>query len=525
MKNPCLALLLFFSAFLQQSFSQTGGILDATFSTDGKVITSFPGLSDVFALAIQPDQKIVAAGHVRKNNSYDFALARYQPDGSLDNSFGTDGKRFVHFGYGDDYGKSVLLQADGKIIVTGYASNGAHSDFALARLLENGDLDTTFGVQGLQTVAIGPGASEGWSAALQADGKIVMAGTAYLNATQSLIALARFTSEGTLDSLFGIAGIITTALDSLNDHAQAVAIQTDGKIVVAGYGRFGAYTDFALLRYQINGALDTAFGAQGKLLTDFTGFNDYGYAMTLQPDGKIVVAGTTTSGTSLQSFALARYEANGILDNTFGVNGKTKININNLLVPNIAQAVTLQSDGKIVAAGYCYIPGYATLNFALARFHTDGNLDLDFNGTGMVSTPLQVGNDQARAVAVQADGKIVAAGRSASSDFALARYLSGQSVDVTDAPFFGYAVRLYPNPVAETALVEYSLQQAETVSILLYDQLGHIITRLADHLPQTAGPHVQSLELPASLPAGIYYLALTTPGRRIVLPIEKRHHK
>ncbi|MEO6759697.1 MAG: T9SS type A sorting domain-containing protein, partial [Saprospiraceae bacterium] len=490
-------------------------LLDSTFSADGKVTTSFPSASValVNALIIQPDQKIVAVGTANGNKQ--FAVARYLPDGSLDAGFGNSGLRLIDFGAGDDLGQSALLQSDGKIVIAG----SAHANFALARLLENGDLDSTFGVNGRQTTQIGPGESAGFSVALQADGQLVVAGTAYLSSNQGVVALARYDAQGQLDPSFGSGGIVLSAIDSLDDHAEAVAIQSDGKIIVAGYAMLGGQYDFALARYNPDGSRDTTFGTQGQRVTDFTGFNDYGRAITLQLDGKILVTGTTTAGTTIQSIALARYNADGNPDATFGVNGKTKFNLNG--VSDNGKAITVQADGKIIVAGYTYIPIYQVYRFALLRLLPTGVLDPSFNGNGVVTTPFQVGNDQAYAVVLQADGRIVAGGHNSSNQFALARYLNGEIVETSIPPFSSQPILLYPNPVAESATIIYTLRQPEPVSVFLYDQSGKLVSRIMTEAQQAAGRQEQTFLLPDPLPSGLYYLVLSTPKGQTSLRLVK----
>ncbi len=510
MKTASCTLLFFLFAFVQPLFPQAG-TLDATFDMDGKVTTAFlpAGMEFVLGLAVQPDQKIVAAGYATGVNSQDFALARYHPDGSLDAGFGQGGKRTLDFNAGIDYGRSMLLQPDGKIIVAGCAANGSMTDFAVARFLENGDPDPSFGNNGRQTTAIMPGRDDGWAVALQADGKIIVAGTAYPEPDLGVFALARYTAQGVLDTSFGQGGVITTAVDSINSHALAVTVRPDGKIIAAGYAQHGTYFDFALAQYLPDGSLDPDFGLQGLQFTDISGFNDFGQAMLLQPDGKIVVTGYTQAGNTLQSMAVVRYLANGTPDSSFSQDGKTVTIING--VQDIAQAVTLQADGKLVVAGYSYITTFESFRFALVRYHPDGSLDAGF---GKVTTAFQVGNDKAFAVAIQADGKIVAAGGSSSNDFALARYLPGPVVGLADAPFSSHAALMYPNPAAEVITVEYSLDSAEPVSIDLYDQQGKVIRTFVRQERQTAGWHTQSLWLPPGLSSGRYVLVLTTPGGR-----------
>lgn len=503
--------LLFSFAFIPFLFSQVG-TLDLTFDMDGKVTTALEAMSidRVQALAIQPDQKIVAAGYARGGGAgQDFALTRYHPDGSLDVSFGVGGKILTDFNAGADVGTSIVLQPDGKIIVAGYATNGVRTDFALARYLENGTLDPSFGVNGQQTTAVGPGDSEGRAVGIQGDGKIIVVGTAYLHPTHGLFALTRYDAQGVLDSTFGINGMITTALDSVDNHALAMAIRPDGKIIAAGYAYHGNYFDFAVAQYEPDGLLDTTFGMNGRQFTDIQGFNDYGQSITLQSDGKIMVAGYTEAGTTMQSFALVRYDAEGTLDPDFSTDGKIFTSISG--VSDRIQALALQADGKIVAVGYSFIPSFNVYRFAIVRYFPTGSLDNEF---GKVTTAFAFGEDQAYAVAIQADGKIVAGGGSTSFDFALARYLPGEVVRVDNGPFSSHALFIYPNPVAEQVVMEYSLDKAEPVSIGLYDQSGKVIRLFAHQEQQSAGKHTRSLLLPGGLPSGHHVIVLTTPSGR-----------
>ncbi len=276
-----------------------------------------------------------------------------------------------------------------------------------------------------------------------------------------------------------------------------------------------------MLQYAADGAVDSLFGINGQQTIDFTGFDDFAQAIALQWDGKIVAGGFTKSGNGMESFALARFRADGLPDSTFGVNGKTKLNFNPFGIKDAIESIAIQADGKIVTAGYTYIPSFEVFNFALARFLPNGQLDLDFNGTGKVTTAFQVGNDRAYAVAIQADGRIVAGGGSTSFDFALARYLPGLVVGTTNTPFFNTSMLLYPNPVNQAAPVEYALLKAEPVSIVLYDQAGKMVLRLVDHLQQDAGRHTHALTLPNGLRSGVYFLELSTPSGKTTLKLVK----
>jgi uncharacterized delta-60 repeat protein len=221
---------------------------------------------------------------------------------------------------------------------------------------------------------------------------------------------------GDLDTSFGSTGkVLTVFFDG--SAASAVAIQSDGKIVVAGS---------ALVRYNADGTLDTTFGDQGKVTTFCCG------ALAIQPDGKIVGAGVSGVSPGNVDFALVRYLPNGTLDTTFSGDGTVTTDFGNGRLDG-AWAIVLQPDGKIVVVGASRVEGdSASEDVALARYLPNGSLDATFSGDGKVLTDLGSGEgDVATAVALQPDGKIVVAGFTHRGDFALARYLSNGTLDTT----------------------------------------------------------------------------------------------
>lgn len=355
------------------------GQLDATFGNGGRVITDFAGNNSDFALdaALQADGSIVVVGYAYTGNAtgYDFAVARYTSDGQLDATFGSGGKLTTSFvNGGTDQATGVVLQADGKIVVTGFASMGGTTgvDFAAVRYLTDGQLDATFGVGGKSTVAFVNGSTDqATSAALQADGKIVLAG--FRNSSGNFdFALARLTTDGTLDAGFGSGGKVTAGMTlSSHDDAQSVAIQADGKIVVAGFSTGPGTYDFALMRFAGDGVLDSTFDGDGKVVTDFSGGSvDTAQSLAIQADGRIIVGGYTSFQTAPNDLALARYGSTGQLDTTFGGDGKVIASI--VAGNDQALALAIQSDGNIVAAGYAAVSGNGN-DFAVARFIGNSN--------------------------------------------------------------------------------------------------------------------------------------------------------
>src|SRR5215831_18017822 len=260
-----------------------------------------------------------------------WASASFAQSG-LDSSFGTSGKVTTDFGGTGAAARNVAVQADGKILAAGVSGFNGVVDFALARYNSDGTLDASFGTGGIVTTAFDfPGNFDRvFTVIRQPDGKFVAVGSTVSNLFANF-ALARFNADGTLDTTFGTGGKVGTAFDSGSvsyTQAFSVAVQPDGSIVAAGYTEIGACLfnglelpcfDFALARYNSNGTLDASFGTGGRVTTDFGGPYDQAESVAVQPDGRIVVAGAAARLTNTGfDFALARYNSNGTLDTSFG---------------------------------------------------------------------------------------------------------------------------------------------------------------------------------------------------------------
>ncbi|WP_254173281.1 DUF4347 domain-containing protein [Planktothrix pseudagardhii] len=382
------------------------GDLDTTFSGDGIVTTDLgSGTEDNGSvMTLQPDGKIIVAG----TSNDDIALVRYNSNGSLDTTFSGDGKLTTDLG-GEEFGNSMVLQPDGKIVVVGRLGYpNFNFDIAVVRYNSNGSLDTTFSGDGKLTTDLG-GYESGESVALQSDGKIIVGGSNQL---------LRYNSNGTLDTTFGENGIKTFPVNWEVDgyNGISIAVQADGKIVVAG-GIFDAVLEnFVVARLNSNGSLDTTFSDDGIVTTDLGDEFEWSSGLVLQPDGKIVLAGNTGDGTFRHpaDFAVVRYNSNGSLDTTFSGDGKVTTDLGSWY--DFGQSVELQPDGKIVVAGD------SDSNFAVVRYNSNGSLDTTLSGDGKLTTDLG-GSEYGGSVALQSDGKIVLAG-SSSNDFAVVRYLN-----------------------------------------------------------------------------------------------------
>jgi uncharacterized delta-60 repeat protein len=406
------------------------GDLDTTFSGDGWVVTEFPGRDSlVNGIAIQSNGKTVVAGDSRvlSTDNYDFGVARYNPNGSPDATFSGDGKLVTDFGK-DELGRDVALQSDNKIVVVGQTCVDfvTNCDVALARYNPNGKLDTTFSGDGKVVTNYG-GANNNngaFAIALQANGKIVLAGYRW-NGTDYDFAVYRYNANGNLDTTFSNDGVAVGNFGiGKDDFAYDLVIQGDGKIVVAGSTGVGSSHNFAIARLNANGTADTTFSGDGRHTTNFGG-DEYGYGVALQPNGKIVVVGEKYDlDLDLQLFAIARYNSNGSLDTTFNGRGTKVISII-AGADSLAEDVVVQSNGKIVVLGTVTHGSFPS--FALVRLNSNGSFDTNFSGNGKARIAIGSGGDIASAIAIQpSDGKYVVGGSSwvtVGLDFILVRVL------------------------------------------------------------------------------------------------------
>lgn len=417
-----ISLFLLFSLCLKRA-QATITNLDVTFGNAGKVTTDFSGEENgIRGMALQADGKIVVAGYSGIYPAIDFALARYNGDGSLDSSFGIGGRVKTDAG-GLDAAHAIALQPDGKIVTAGVGVFPNQSLITLMRHNPDGSPDATFGIGGV-VVLFAHRTAQANAVLIQADGKIVFAAQ-QIGQFGSIWLVGRLHTNGTPDFGFGASGTVLVNLGG-GDIPFAVAQQADGKLVVGGYADAGAnQSDFALVRFHENGSLDSSFDGDGIVTTDLSSASNVFFALTIQPDGKIVGAGQVASLITESQVALARYHPDGSLDSSFGVGGKTTTDFASGV--ELASAIVRQSDGKLVIAGVIENATPAQ-DFLLARYDSNGNLDMSFGNGGFVRTDFIGERERTFAAAIQADGRILVAGNTQTpgnmQDFALARYNS-----------------------------------------------------------------------------------------------------
>lgn len=424
----------------------SGGNLDATFGAGGITTTDFAGRNDAGrSIALQSDGKLLVAGSKQGSDfRSDFAVARYNADGSPDTTFGAGGKVTKDLAGLNDIATGIAVQADGKIVVGGYGTITSGNDFALVRYNGDGSLDDgsaddstpgdSFGTGGVVTFDTGTTDTAG-GLAIQSDGKIIIVGYSFNSGTSFDFRLVRFNTDGSLDDgsgtdltpadSFGTSGLVTTDIGGSADSARSIEIQSDGKIVVAGQSNLGAVNgnDFALARYNADGSLDSTFGSGGLVTTSLGGTDDIVWGLAVEPDGQIVAAGYTGTISNFTSHdvALARYNDNGALDAGFGTGG---IALTDMGGDDYGFGVAVQSDGNLIVAGRSSSTGGGDI--ALLSYSSNGTLDGTFGSGGIVTTDIAGSTDEATGLVIQPDGKIVVGGGgvqpTTSFDFAIARY-------------------------------------------------------------------------------------------------------
>ena len=489
------------------TLAQPGG-LDSSFSADGKVTTTFGAGSHVgTALAIQGDGKIIVAGYSYNGSRNVLALARYQTNGSLDATFDFDGRVTSLVGTDYDLGFALALQSDGKILLAGSTNTNIFDNyFLVVRYHTDGSLDSTFDSDGIVMTDINMDLDVAYAIGIQSDGKIVVSGYSQTITSQRDFALVRYLPNGGLDSTFDADGIVITTIGFLDDFGKALAIQSDGKIVVAGYSQM-ANNEFALARYNTDGSIDSTFDSDGFLHTDIGASDDISAGVAIQSDGKILVTGYSAIGTG-SDFSLVRYLPSGDLDSTFDSDGMVTTSLAGAV--GFGTSVLLQNNGNIVVAGGSY--NGIQEEMAVLYYKPNGALDTTVDSDGIVTTPFSTSDVRANALAIQSDGKIVTAGTSfmgSNSFFALARYNSTTGpVGLEETTTSAMEMESYPNPFSSFITVK-AQAVFHDATLNIFNLVGQPVKKFTHITGHTFTFHRDNL------PEGVYFMELIQENRVI----------
>ncbi len=493
----CFFLCLFALVFNLLNAQQPYGVLDYSFGTSGTVTTDLGGSDIIRGMVVQPDGKTVAVG----GN----ILVRYLTDGTLDPSFGiggiVSGQPFTL--------TSVALQANGNIVACGFAPGlNGQSDFVVARFLSDGAPDLSFNATGRTMVSIAGNTEDiATCVALTPQGAILAGGHAKEPGEHERFALLQCLPNGQPDPTFGTGGKLRTDVGASRDLAHALAVQTDGKIVLAGQAGNGSHWDFAAVRYTQHGALDANFGTNGRVFVGFPGnVDDYCHGVRIDVKNRIVLGGKTGTNGGNFNMAVVRLLTAGALDPAFGTGGRTVLNTPSL--DDHAGAVLLHPNGTI------FLGGNADKRLVVAAFDTLGVPDAAFGASGVASADFGVPvNVLGQALALNPSGNITAAGAvntTGNWDFALARFTCQPFTTAVFEQVGDFEARLllYPNPATSYTQLEFGLRRPGDVRLEVRNGAGVLVRE--ESIQAEEGRQTVRIELDPAWPAGLYRVVVAT---------------
>lgn len=508
------ALAVLLSAF--SSFAQVAP--DASFGNAGFARTNFNGENSIAtSMALQTDGKIVVCGYsyVDMDDPFEtnsLVLSRYLENGNLDEAFGDSGKVTIEIGsYHENESNFVAVQANGKILVLTILQDGGRYP-AVLRFNTDGSLDESFNGGGLSLLHFGVN-YQAVNAGLHvlSNGKILIAGKTFSDSDD--MALMRLNANGSIDTAFGQDGLARynfgeTADASVltQDQAYAMSVLSDGKILLGGYttSGFENQASFGIIKLNSGGSVDTTFGTNGKVVTNFSGGDAVIHSLSLDADGKIYASGTLYGYEDDYHAIATRYLANGLPDATFGDNGKVVTDQNNLSAFILSSAV--QSDGKLVTSGYTLGD---SVDFLVIRYDLHGNPDATFGENGVLTADFGM-YEGAFTSLFQPDGKLLLAGTVEDDDFQDFGLLRLTSDVLSVEKNQQLLVTAWPNPFTDVVYLK-GIGQLENV--VLHDNLGREVSVSTD---ASAG-EITRVVVPSGLSSGLYLLKIRSEGKESVV--------
>lgn len=476
----CSVLLL---ASTQSSFAQLTGLLDLSFSSDGKALIDYGSHTSLEATAIQPiDQKIVSVGSNVSNTTFGGRLLvqRLLPDGSLDLSFNGTGYVIVE-DFQESYAYACQILDDGKILVAGAAADPSYVfSMLVMRFNEDGSRDLTFGTNGIVLTDFTATDELAYDMTVALDGNIILAGSAGDENYRNMPALVRLKSDGDIDYSFGTNGIAYLTVTEIDNDFSSVIVNADGSIIASGHWDQGIvvstgsqHFDVMVAKFTNAGMLDNAFGTNGITLSNVVYERAAEvFGMKMNTSGEIVVCGFTITELNAYDFALLKYDSDGVPVSTFGTNGIVRLNLSN---GDIAYDLQLIED-KILVAGNMG-NGLSDQDFMLAQFNTDGSLDQSFGVNGVVRTNIYNDFDVAIGMAMQADGKVVVCGKGSNgsyNDATVVRYDADMATGIALNQINSSSFSAFPNPIEAGQSLTLNLTDSHQGPIMLelLDLLG-----------------------------------------------------
>ena len=504
-------------------FAQNAGKPDLSFGADGEVLLGSPQKSYYGGgTLLLPDGKMLVLGYEYEEFSYEDTLVifRMLPNGAPDLSFGVDGRVYPGIQFLDGGVNKMALTQDGKIILAGEAFLGGSTFVAFAaRLNTDGQVDTSFGQNGITTIDVGNNEDVIFTLLIKPDNKILLGGYTYDDSNDGFIdlLLVQLLPDGTFDPAFGDGGSATTNFIVGLESILSLALQADGKIIALGGSNVGNY-DMMVVRFTPEGEVDASFADNGLFLYDNINNEDVAYSVAVQNDQKIVFCGSSFSDGVLGKTTVFRLLPNGSFDPDFGTEGKVFVEFGIL---EFARALLLQPDGKIVIGAESIDPlAPETGWFWVLRFNTDGTADSSFGDNGRVKSPQYDISPETVDLLLQPDGKIIHTG-TANDAIVLWRYQNDLTASAPETSLVDFQLTCAPNPVAQQANLSWVQDATAEVSCDLYDTQGRYIQTVVPRTASPAGAQSAAFQLGSAIPAGNYFLVFSAGNERQVLSMIK----
>ncbi len=515
--------IIFLMLFITNTLFSQNVVLDTTFGTNGITLNPVSQTNEsILGLEFQSDGKIICITSFNNQNNSNISLTKYSSEGILDTSFGSNG--YVYTSLNSDFPiNSFKVQNDDKIIVSGRNTENGNQ-ISIVRYNFDGTIDTTFGNNGF---------SQGFSnfsdstIDIQADLKIILAGS-YSGFEGRDFGIIRLNNDGTLDETFGISGKVNYNLGIptnntfSDDVVYSVKALSDNKIIISGYTYLNEINgnDFAMIKLNTDGSLDTSFNNSGKLIDDYGG-SEYFVCLTIDSENNIYVGGLS-SFNSLTSVAFGKYSLDGVLVTNFGNQGKVITSSNTGNYMSISDIVVGQ-DGSIVCAGSDYNPNSLTSDMLLLKYTLNGNLDTTFDSDGIFIKDYNNLSDNLSALKIKSDGKILCGGNinlgtQSGTDSGLVQF---SITNLSTSQYSKSQFYVSPNPFVNFINLNFSSIKSLELNIELFDINGRKIHNLLKNKQFTSGNNQLKIDLPESLANGLYYLIIKNGQNTTTLKVFK----
>jgi uncharacterized delta-60 repeat protein len=511
MKKTITLLVIFFCSFT--TFAQDG-VPDVTFSQDGQATFSLNTEERANAGVVLPNGKIMAAGFSTQSTKKEAMLTRINEDGTLDTSFANAGFKIQTIrGSANDQILDMVRQPNGKLLVCGFSGGLSDTLLFVARFNAGGSLDASFATSGIfldNSVGI---SRRGQVMYLQPDGKILVGGISN-SSVENDILLLRLDSTGVPDASFGTGGYFIANTLAGDEAVNGIAMQSSGKIIISINT---TQLNFVTGRLLVNGQIDNTYGNSGWATYTFSSNNCRTTCVLVQSDDKVVAGGINYEPTTFNDYALVRFDVNGALDASFGAGGAASLNIVSSPSNSIDYVFSLaqQADGKLIAAGYSSWAGTGNIAFSAARFTTSGAPDASFGSGGYFTTLFNANTTYAKAAEITSGNKLVLIGEAnafptGAKKVGVARYLLSNPAGLNSPAAEISNVEVYPNPVHERFTLRFELLEKQDIDAGLFTTDGKLVQSLFTMSSRPAGSYAETVTLQKGISSGTYLVQLHT---------------